>query len=72
MAEESKPLNYISEVVLKKRRNNEDWAIKRREQSELRKQRNKQDKNLVFKRAEEYIKEYRNKVSNLGTLSWKT
>ncbi|KVI06062.1 Ribosomal protein L30, ferredoxin-like fold domain-containing protein [Cynara cardunculus var. scolymus] len=34
--EEPKPLNYVSEIVLKKRKSNEDWANRRKEQLEQR------------------------------------
>lgn len=40
MAEEkSQPLAYVHETVLKKGKNNEEWAVKRREQLEARKKR---------------------------------
>lgn len=60
--EEPKPLTYIPETVLKKRKSNEEWAIKKRERLEERKQRIKEDRKLIFKRAEQYIKEFRDKV----------
>ncbi|KAJ4958162.1 hypothetical protein NE237_025273 [Protea cynaroides] len=66
--EEQKSLPYIQETVLKKRKNNEEWAIKRREQLEQRKQRGKENQKLVFKRAEQYIKEHRNKELDLVTM----
>ncbi|KAF8389195.1 hypothetical protein HHK36_025888 [Tetracentron sinense] len=63
--EESKPFTYIPETVLKKRKSNEAWAIKRREQLEQRQRRSKENRKLIFKRAEQYIKEYRNKELDL-------
>ncbi|KAF6153511.1 hypothetical protein GIB67_027378 [Kingdonia uniflora] len=63
--EESNPLPYVKEIVLKKRKKNEEWAIRRREQMEQRKQLSKDNKKLVFKRAEDYIKEYRSKELDL-------
>ncbi|RZC63357.1 hypothetical protein C5167_025090 [Papaver somniferum] len=59
--EAPKALNYIPEIVLKKRKSSDDWAIRRREQAELKKERTKKNKSLVFRRAEDFIKEYRNK-----------
>lgn len=59
------PLNYVPEVILKKRKNNEEWAIKRRQQLEERVRRIKHDKTLTFKRAEHFIKEHRNKELDL-------
>ncbi|PIA45747.1 hypothetical protein AQUCO_01600177v1 [Aquilegia coerulea] len=59
--EEAKPLAYVPEIVLKKRKTNEEWAIKRRERFEQRKLKSKQDRKLVFKRAEQFIQEFRTK-----------
>ncbi|XP_008781851.2 60S ribosomal protein L7-2-like [Phoenix dactylifera] len=56
--EEPQPLTYVHETVLKKRKNNEEWAIKRREQLEARKKRNKRDLKFAIKRPEEFVKEY--------------
>ncbi|GAB4850490.1 hypothetical protein Ancab_029796 [Ancistrocladus abbreviatus] len=62
---EQKPLNYIEETILKKRKNSEEWAIRRRQQLQERKWKIKEDKKLTFKRAEQYIKEYRSKELDL-------
>lgn len=63
--EESKPLNYIPEVVLKKRRNNEEWAIRRKLQLEERVKRLKSD-NFFIKKPDQFIREYRDRVIVLG------
>ncbi|KAG9443182.1 hypothetical protein H6P81_019036 [Aristolochia fimbriata] len=63
--EEPKPLDYVSEVVLKKRKKNEEWAIKRRENLQARRKSRKEDQKLVFKRAEEFVREYRDKHLDL-------
>lgn len=63
--EEPKPLTYIPETILKKRKQSEDWAIRRRQQLEERKWRSMQDRKLDFKRAEQYVKEYRSKELDL-------
>ncbi|KAL2539368.1 60S ribosomal protein L7-1 [Abeliophyllum distichum] len=62
--EESKPLNYIPEVVLKKRRNNEEWAIRRKLQLEERVKRLKSD-NFIIKKPQQFIREYRDKELDL-------
>lgn len=66
MAEnEEQQLNYVEETVLKKRKNSEDWAIRRRQQLLERQWKLKADKKLAFKRPEDYIKEYRSKELDL-------
>ncbi|WOL15605.1 hypothetical protein Cni_G24386 [Canna indica] len=61
MAEEQpQPLNYVHETVLKKRKNNEEWAIKRKARLTERK-RIKESLKLAIKRPEEFVKEYRDK-----------
>jgi len=60
--EEPKPLNYVSEIVLKKRKSNEDWANRRKEQLEQRVKKSKRD-NFVIKKPEQFIREYRDKVN---------
>ncbi|EPS74555.1 hypothetical protein M569_00202, partial [Genlisea aurea] len=59
--EDSPPaLNYVPEVVLKKRKNNEEWAIKRKLQLQERVKRRKS--NAIFiKRPEEFVREYRDR-----------
>ncbi|EYU21709.1 hypothetical protein ABFS82_09G086800 [Erythranthe guttata] len=53
-------MNYISEVVLKKRKNNEDWAIRRKLQLQERAKRSKFG-NSFIKKPEQLIREYRDK-----------
>jgi len=58
MAEENpKPLNYIPEVILKKRKNREAWALRKKEQFQ-------QKKFQSIKKPEDFIHEYRNQVTN--------
>ncbi|KAL8143000.1 hypothetical protein V2J09_016032 [Rumex salicifolius] len=59
--QQEEQLNYIEETVLKKRKSSEEWAIRRKQQLLEKKWQLKKDKKLAFKRAEEFIKEYRNK-----------
>ncbi|XP_010275738.1 PREDICTED: 60S ribosomal protein L7-1 [Nelumbo nucifera] len=63
--EEPKPLAYVPEVTLKKRKNTEEVAIRRREQLEQRKRRIKDSKKNLFKSAEQFIREYRSKELDL-------
>lgn len=73
MAEgETKLLTYVPETVLKKRKNNEEWAIRRRESLEARKQITKEKRKLIFRRAEQYIKEFRDKESDLVRMKRRT
>lgn len=65
MAEEvPQPLNYIPEVILKKRKNNEEWAIRRKLQLEQRVKKLKSD-NFAIKKPEQFIREYRDKELDL-------
>ncbi|KAL0415407.1 UNVERIFIED_CONTAM: 60S ribosomal protein L7-1 [Sesamum latifolium] len=57
-------LNYIPEVVLKKRKNNEQWAIRRKLQAEERAKRLKSE-SLFIKKPEQFIREYRDKEVDL-------
>lgn len=65
-AEEAAPLalNYIPEVVLKKRRNNEQWAIRRKLQQEEKAKRQKPG-SFIIKKPEQFIREYRDKELDL-------
>lgn len=61
--EEAAPqaLNYIPEVVLKKRKNNEQWAVRRKLQMQERAKRIKSG-SFVIKKPEQFIREFRDKV----------
>lgn len=61
--QETKQLPYVEETVLKKRKNNEEWAIKRRERIEAQKQKNKDISKSAIKRPEQFVQEFREKVS---------
>ncbi|XP_059642074.1 large ribosomal subunit protein uL30z-like [Cornus florida] len=62
--EEPKPLAYIPETILKKRRSNEEWAIRRKQQLEQKIKRIKGD-NFVIKKPEQFIKEHRDRELDL-------
>lgn len=73
MAENEEPrLDYIEETVLKKRKHSEEWAIRRRQQLLERQWKIKENKKLAFKRAEQYIAEYRSKELDLVKMKHRT
>ncbi|KAB1209271.1 60S ribosomal protein L7-1 [Morella rubra] len=58
--EEPKPLAYIPEIILKKRKSNEEWALKRKAQYEERKSLiRKKAKHDFIRLPEDFIKEFR-------------
>lgn len=67
MAEEEAPLAYIPEVILKKRKSNEEWALKRKAQYEDRQSAlKKKAKQEFIRMPEDFIKQYRTRVSALS------
>ncbi|PKA56690.1 60S ribosomal protein L7-2 [Apostasia shenzhenica] len=58
-AEGAGPLSYVNEIVLKKRKTNDEWAVRRREQLEARKKKSKVNSGFIIKRPERFVKEYR-------------
>lgn len=56
------PVKLVPETLLKKRKRDELWAINRKQDFESSKTRNSKNRKLIFKRAEQYIKEYRGQV----------
>lgn len=68
--EEPKSLTYIDEVVLKKRKSNEDWAIRRKQQLEERVKKSKGD-NFVIKKPEQFVREYRDKELDLIQMKYR-
>ncbi|KAK8945700.1 60S ribosomal protein L7-1 [Platanthera guangdongensis] len=59
--EDAKPLNYTNEIVLKKRKKNEEWALKKRERLDANQRRYLEIKKSAIKRPEEFVREYRDK-----------
>ncbi|XP_047341825.1 60S ribosomal protein L7-1 [Impatiens glandulifera] len=51
-------LDYVPETILKKRRNNEEWAIKRKLQLQQRVKKSKGDRSEI-KKPEQFIREFR-------------
>lgn len=62
MSSEGKPLATVPELVLKKRKRDELWAKQRQEQLQTAKAKSKDNRKVIFKRAEAYVKEYRQQV----------
>ncbi|XP_060969188.1 large ribosomal subunit protein uL30z-like [Cannabis sativa] len=56
--EEAKALSYIPETILKKRKTNEEVALRRKAQLELRKHASKKDQKEYIKKPEEFVKEF--------------
>jgi hypothetical protein len=52
----------VLETLLKKRKRDEQWASTRKQQLEVSRSKNVKNRQLIFKRAEQYIKEYRSQV----------
>ena len=52
----------MPELVLKKRKRDELWAKQRQEQLQTAKAKSKDNRKVIFKRAEAYVKEYRQQV----------
>lgn len=61
MAEEGQQLPYVNEIVLKKRKNNEDWALKRKLRLENIQQSKVNASKPIIRRPEDFVKEYREK-----------
>lgn len=55
----------VPESILKKRKRDEDWSAKKLEATEAAKKKAKADRAVIFKRAEAYVKEYRDKEADL-------
>jgi large subunit ribosomal protein L7e len=70
MAEEegTQQLAFVKETVLKKRKVNEDWAIKNRERKAAKRQRRRNDAKGAIKRPEDFVREFRNKELDLNRM----
>ncbi|CAL9010806.1 unnamed protein product [Prunus brigantina] len=62
MADEMK---YVNEVVLKRRKSNEELALRRKEQLEQRKFRSQKNKQEFIKKPEDFVKEFRYREMDL-------
>ena len=61
-APDRKKVASVPESALKKRKRDEDWAAKRAALVTDKKKKAKTDRREIFKRAEQYVKEYRAQV----------
>ncbi|KAF2325664.1 hypothetical protein GH714_032390 [Hevea brasiliensis] len=68
MAEEIKTAAFIPESVLKKRKRSEDWALLKIQELKTKKEKNAENRKIIFKRAEQYGKEYREQERELINL----
>lgn len=65
MAEEDpKPLNYIPEVILKKRKSSEAYALRKKAQFQQKNFKSRKTKDFI-KKPEDFVFEYRNQVTPL-------
>ncbi|BBN05430.1 large subunit ribosomal protein L7e [Marchantia polymorpha subsp. ruderalis] len=55
----------VPESVLKKRKRDEQWALSRKEQQDASKIKNRENRKVIFKRADQYVKEYRQQENDL-------
>ncbi|KAL9298467.1 putative ribosomal protein L7/L30 [Arabidopsis thaliana] len=58
----------VPESVLKKRKREEEWALEKKQNVEAAKKKNAENRKLIFKRAEQYSKEYAEKEKELISL----
>ncbi|KAF2305282.1 hypothetical protein GH714_003462 [Hevea brasiliensis] len=65
MAEETKAEAIIPESVLKKRKRSEEWALLKNQELKAKKEKNAENRKIIFKRAEKYSKEYREQEREL-------
>lgn len=52
----------IPESLLKKRKREEDWALAKKQELEVTKKKNTENRKLIFNRAKKYAKEYEEEV----------
>ncbi len=63
----AKPAGTVPESVLKKRKRDEDWAAKKAATAGDAKKKSRDQRKEIFKRAESYVKEYRDQVHSVQT-----
>lgn len=54
----------IPESVLKKRKREEEWALAKKSAAEAKKKKDRENRKLIFTRAQQYSKEYESQVFN--------
>ena len=61
-------MGAVPESILKKRKRNDEWAVKKAAAADVAKKEAKAKRKVIFKRAEQYVKEYRDQVR--GPPAW--
>lgn len=64
MVEVTKAGQLVPESVLKKQKRIEEWALAKKQDSELLKKKNAANRKLIFNRAKQYSKEYEDQVGS--------
>jgi large subunit ribosomal protein L7e len=57
----------VPESVLKKRKRDENWTKQKKETELAAKKKSRDERKVIFKRAEAYVKEYRQQVGSRAT-----
>ncbi|CAI0462799.1 unnamed protein product [Linum tenue] len=65
MAEEAKVAAIVPESVLKKRKRNDEWALAKTQATAAQKKKSAENRKIIFKRAEQYAKEYKDQEREL-------
>ncbi|KAL7591443.1 60S ribosomal protein L7-4 [Lactuca sativa] len=65
MVEDTKLGQLVPESVLKKQKRNEEWALAKKQETELVKKKNAANRKLIFNRAKQYTKEYEDQQKEL-------
>ncbi|KAJ9560916.1 hypothetical protein OSB04_006076 [Centaurea solstitialis] len=65
MVEVAKAGQVVPESVLKKQKRSEEWALAKKQESELLKKKKAADRKLIFNRAKQYSKEYEDQQKEL-------
>ena len=55
----------IPESVLKKRKRAEEWALAKKQEAIEKKKKDRENRKLIFSRAQQYAKEYETQVSKI-------
>ena len=63
-----KQMTRVPETLLKKRNRDSEWALKKQAQAKIVKDKKEENKKEYFKRAEAYVKEYRDQEADLVRL----
>jgi len=59
----------VPESVLKKQKREEEWALAKKQALEAEKKKRAENRKLIFKRAQQYTKEYDDQVCVFGAMT---